>query len=115
MSSSETTVSRRTYYIARHKCLVTGVSYQSRVSSEAHVSRGTHKCRECVLQCVAVCCSVLQCVAVCCSVLQCVAVCCSVLQCVAVCCSVLQCVAVCCSVLQRLVCDTLVSRLLSTQ
>jgi len=25
----------------------------------------------CVLQCVAVCCSVLQCVAVCCSVLQC--------------------------------------------
>jgi len=28
----------------------------------------------CVLQCVAVCCSVLQCVAVCCSVLQCVAV-----------------------------------------
>jgi len=35
----------------------------------------------CVLQCVAVCCSVLQCVAVCCSVLQCVAVCCGVLQC----------------------------------
>jgi len=30
--------------------------------------------RTCVLQCVAVCCSVLQCVAVCCSVLQCVAV-----------------------------------------
>jgi len=66
----------------------------------------------CVLQCVAVCCSVLQCVGaqkraivwrenmpsffgVCCSVLQCVAVCCSVLQCVAVCCSVLKCVAVC--------------------
>ena len=45
----------------------------------------------CVLQCVAVCCSVLQCVAVCCSVLQCVAACCSVS------CSVLQCVAVCCS------------------
>ena len=44
----------------------------------------------CLLQCVAVCCSVLQCVAVCCSVLQCVAVCCSVLRCVAVCCSVLQ-------------------------
>ena len=41
----------------------------------------------CVLQCVAVCCSVLQCVAVCCSVLQCVAVCCSVLQCGAMCCS----------------------------
>ena len=52
----------------------------------------------CLLQCVAVCCSVLQCVAVCCSALQCAAVCCSVLQCVAVCCSVLQCVAVCCSV-----------------
>ena len=49
--------------------------------------------RRCVLQCVAVCCSVLQCVAVCCSVKQCVAVCCSVLQCVAVCCS--------CGVLQR--------------
>ena len=45
----------------------------------------------CVLQCVAVCCSVLQCVAVCCSVLQCAAVSCSVLQCAAVCCSVLQC------------------------
>jgi len=37
--------------------------------------------RDCVVACVAVCCSVLQCVAVCCSVLQCVAVCCSVLQC----------------------------------
>ena len=36
----------------------------------------------CMLQCVAVCCSVLHCVAVCCSVLQCV--CCRVLQCVAV-------------------------------
>jgi len=68
-----------------------------------------------VLQCVAVCCSVLQCVAVFCSVLKCVAVCfrvfrcvsvyCSVLQCVAVCCSVLQCVVVCCSVLQREFCD----------
>ena len=32
----------------------------------------------CVLQVVAVCCSVLLCVAVCCSVLRCVAVCCSV-------------------------------------
>ena len=72
-------------------------------------------CLQCVLQCIAVCCSVLQCAAVCCgvlarkggallavrvavcvlqSVLQCVAVCCSVLQCVAVCCCVLQCVAV---------------------
>jgi len=67
----------------------------------------------CVLQCVAVCCSVLQHVAVCCSVtershqmrvrhwkvssrlsLRVMLVCCSVLQCVAVCCSVLQCVAV---------------------
>ena len=36
-------------------------------------------CMPCVLQCVAVCCSVLQFVAVCCSVLQCVAVCCNVL------------------------------------
>jgi len=64
--------------------------------------------RNCVLQCVAVCCNVLQCVAVCCSayrvlesyvpsgncVLQYVAECCSVVQCVAVCCNVLQCVAV---------------------
>ena len=49
----------------------------------------THFQHLCVLQCVAVCCSVLQCVAVCCSVLQYVAVCCSVLQCVAVCCNVL--------------------------
>ena len=39
-------------------------------------------------------CSVLQCVAASC-VLQCVAVCCSVLQCIAVSCSVLQRVAVC--------------------
>ena len=54
----------------------------------------------CMLQCVAVYCSVLQCVAVCCSVLQCVAECCSVLPCVAVCYRVLQCVSVCCSVLQ---------------
>ena len=64
----------------------------------------------CVLQCVAVRCSVLQCgalwcsvvqwVVACCGVLQCAAVCCSVLQCVALCCSVLQCDAICCSVLQ---------------
>jgi len=55
----------------------------------------------CVLQCVAVCCSMFD--SLCFSVMQyvaasltfCVAVCCSVLQCVAVCCSVLQCVAVC--------------------
>ena len=47
----------------------------------------------CVLQCVAVRCSVLQCVAVCCSVLQCVAVCCSVLPCVAVRYNVIKCVA----------------------
>ena len=38
---------------------------------------------DCVLQCVAVCCSVLQCVAVCYSVLQYVAVCCGMLQYVA--------------------------------
>jgi len=54
----------------------------------------------CLVQCVAVCCSVVQCVAVWCSVVQCVAVWCSVLQYVAVWCSVVQCVAVCCSVLQ---------------
>ena len=76
----------------------------------------------CVLQCVAVYCSVLQCVAVnysalhhfvCCSMLHCVASlcnkqhlllaseCCTVLQSVAACCSVLQRAAACCSVLQR--------------
>jgi len=73
---------------------------------------------QCLLQCVAVCCSVLQCVAVCCSVLcgsrdethirtcpqvsvfQLVAVCCSVVQCVAVCCNLLQCLKACCSVSQ---------------
>ena len=82
----------------------------------------------CVLQHVAVLCSVLLCVAgcwavvtatscrvrVCCSVLKCVAVCCDVLQCVTVCwgvvtatscrvnecCSVFLCIAVCCSVSQ---------------
>ena len=43
--------------------------------------------RRCLLQCVAVCCSVLQRVVVCCSVLQRVAVCCSVVQRVAACCS----------------------------
>jgi len=47
--------------------------------------------RLCVLQCVAVCCSVLQCVAVCCSGLQRVAACCSVLQRVAA----LQCESLC--------------------
>jgi len=65
--------------------------------------------RMCVLQCVAVCCSVLQCVAVCCSVrplrrclrwdthmsLVRVAVCCRVFQCVAAWCSVLHRVAAC--------------------
>ena len=79
---------------------------------------GTKLRHTCLLQCVAVCCSLLQCVTVCYSVLQCVAVswrllqraprarnsatpaCCSVLQCVAVCCSVSQCVTVCHSVSQ---------------
>jgi len=81
----------------------------------------------CVLQCVAVCCSVLQCVAVCCSVLHSVGsvclrancrhkalpTCCArrhhmprrgLLQSVAVCCSLMQFVAVCCSMLQRWQC-----------
>jgi len=63
-------------------------------TSGVAVRYGTRK-EDCVLQCVAVCCSVLQCVAVCCCLMRyskgrlCVAVCCSVLQCVAVCCSVL--------------------------
>ena len=67
--------------------------------------------RPCILQCVAVCCSVLQCVAVCCSVLQCVqcvaeyvdafvSFASALQQCVAVCCSVLQHVVVRCNVLQ---------------
>ena len=42
----------------------------------------TRLCVVCLLQSVAVCCSILQCVAVCCILLQCVAVCGSVLQCV---------------------------------
>jgi len=76
----------------------------------------TNSCH-CVLQCVAVRCSVLQCVAVCCSAVQCVAVCVAVWHepgkhschsmltqallplCVAVRCSALQCVALRCSVL----------------
>ena len=45
---------------------------------------------QCLLQCVAVCCSVLQCVAVCCSVLQCVTMFYSVLRSVSVCCGMLQ-------------------------
>jgi len=61
----------------------------------------------CVLQCVAVCCSVLQRGAAWCSVLQCVQCGCEFLHCslapnrsLTVCCSVFQRVAVCCSVLQ---------------
>jgi len=89
-------------HITRHRAewhIVTAVDF------EAHHPR----CRRnhwqvCVVQCVAVRCTVLQWISkrtirivhertgkyVCCSVLQCVAVCCSALQCVAVCCSVLQ-------------------------
>jgi len=69
---------------------------------------------QCVVVCVAVCCSVLQCRQVpaskdtrespsplgCWSVLECVGVCCSVLQCVALCCSGVQCGAVRCSASQ---------------
>ena len=88
------------------------------MSHGTHMNESCHTCEcvighngfylhfegECVLQCVAVCCSVLQCVAVCCSVftrsVACVAVCCSVLPCIAVYCNMLQSVAVCCSVMQ---------------
>ena len=77
------------------------------VTSRTMFSLGRHAERRCnaycVLQCVAVCCSVLQCVAVCCSVMQCDAVCCSVRQCITVWCSVVQCVAVCCSLFQCIV------------
>ena len=55
------------------------------------------QCESCVLQYVAVRCSMLQCVAVRYGVLRCAAVCCSVLQCAAVCCSVLHCASVCCN------------------
>jgi len=64
---------------------------------------------QCVLHCVAVCCSVWQCVAACCSmlqslystpvigyVLQCVSVFCNMCKCVAVWCSLLQCVTMWC-------------------
>ena len=77
---------------------------------------GMYACRSvCVLQRVAMRCSVLHCAAVRCSAVRCgavfavccsdcnvlqrVAVCCSALQCVAVRCSAWQCVAVCCCVL----------------
>jgi len=56
------------------------LTFQVLVSKDA----ATLQTYGCVLQCVAVCCSVLQCVAVC------IAVHCSVLQCAAVCCSVFQ-------------------------
>jgi len=58
-------------------------------SSSSHLIRSSSFA--CMLQCVAVCCSVTFRL---CVVVQCVAVCCSVLQCVLVCCSVLQYVAV---------------------
>jgi len=45
----------------------------------------------CVLQCIAVCCSVVQYVAVCCSILQCVAVCCGICM-MSLCCAWLVCV-----------------------
>ena len=54
--------------------------YRCRVSLSRGEARGRCSVLQCVVQCVAVCCSVLQCVAVCCSVLQCVEVCCSVLR-----------------------------------
>jgi len=101
----------RVHKLAARRC-------RGRKSCIVELSRSSWRGCLCVLQCIAVYCSVLQCVAVCCSVLQCVAasycrvvpvvlvwmpvciaVCCSVLQCVAVCCSVLQCVTVWCSVL----------------
>ena len=65
-----------------------------------HSRPDAHWSVTCVLQCVAVCCSVSQCVAMCRSVSQGVAGCRRVSQGVAVCRSELQCVAVCCSVLQ---------------
>jgi len=62
--------------------------------------------------CCSVCCTVLQCFAVYCSVMQSVTLCCAVLQCVAVRCDVLQCVAVCCNVLQCVaVCCSVVIKL----
>ena len=79
----------------RKICILAGATGTSLV-----YARTSDTCKNGVMQCVAVCCSVLQCVPVFCNVLQCSAVCCSVLQCVAMSCSVLQCVAVCCSVLQ---------------
>jgi len=84
-----------TFKLALH-ALHGDVTSRTMFSLQCHTES---RCNEyCVLQCVAVCCSVLQCVAVYCSVMQCTAVCGSVLQCGVVCCSVLQCVAVCCTV-----------------
>jgi len=91
-------LNQRDFVLLNHEWRGEGLQHLLGATKRAFSAR---KCnRFCVLQCVAVCCSVLQCAAVCCSVLQCVAACCSVLQCVAVCCSMLQCVAECCSVLQ---------------
>jgi len=95
------------YISLQHHCNTTATYKGSGWASSWSVvscwdrSATTHWCTFilCVLQCVAVCCSVLRCVAVCCSVLLRVAVCCSVLQRVAVYCSVEQCGAVCCGML----------------
>jgi len=101
----------------RSKCRVSKFCWFVKDKDTAvEISHSMPCSRICVLQFVAVCCSVLQCVAVCCSVLQCAAVkdtdtaveishsmpCCRIcaLQPVAVCCGVLQCVVVCWSVLQ---------------
>jgi len=52
--------------------LISHCKYLQKSSINSQKSSISSLNSQCVLQCVAVCCSVLQCVAVCCSVLQCV-------------------------------------------
>ena len=61
-----------------HRCLIGWRQCQTMTLMKVCVTKYLREALSCVLQCVAVCCSVLQRFAVCCIVLQCVAVCCSV-------------------------------------
>jgi len=70
------------------QCVCCSVSVAVLLQCDIQNHHTTRPWCHCLLQCVAVCCSVLQCVAVCCSALRCAAVCysvCNMLQCVAVC------------------------------
>jgi len=77
ISAKESYVSAKKPHISAKK---PQISAKQPYVSQSEEPRIRYQCRfvytlHCVLQCVAVCCSVLQCVAVYCSVLQCAAVC----------------------------------------